>query len=55
MLPENQDEAAVQAFFNKAIGLSELPEKAMMDKSAANKAGINIFTIAYLHKFFKMV
>jgi putative transposase len=41
MLSEKRDEPAARAFFNKAIGSNGLPEKITMDKSGANKAGIN--------------
>lgn len=41
MLSEKRDEPAARAFFNKAIGSSGLPDKVTMDKSGANKAGID--------------
>jgi putative transposase len=34
------------AFFEKAIGSSGLPDKVTMDKSSANKAGIDIINLA---------
>ena len=49
MLSEKRDEPAARAFFEKAIGSSGLPEKINMDKSGANKAGIdtvNLFLFA---------
>lgn len=41
MLSKHRDEAAAKTFFTKAIRSSELPEKITIDKSGANKAGIN--------------
>ncbi len=41
MLSEKRDEPASRAFFEKAIGSSGLPDKITMDKSGANKAGID--------------
>jgi putative transposase len=41
MLSRNRDQAAANAFFIKAIGSSGLPEKITIDKSGANKAGID--------------
>ena len=41
MLSKNRDEASAKAFFTKAIGSNGLPEKITIDKSGANKAGIN--------------
>jgi putative transposase len=40
MLSKNRDEAAAKDFFDKAIGNNGIPEKVTMDKSGANKAGI---------------
>ena len=40
-LSEQRDELAARAFFEKAIGSNGLPEKVTMDKSGANKAGID--------------
>lgn len=45
MLSENRDKPAAKAFFEKAIGLHELPEKVTLDKSGANKAGIELHHI----------
>ena len=45
MLSEKRDTAAAKAFFNKAIASSGLPEKITIDKSGANKAGINAINI----------
>lgn len=42
MLSEKRDTAAAEAFFYKAIGSSGLPETVTMDKSGANKAGIDL-------------
>jgi putative transposase len=41
MLSEKRDEPAARAFFEKAIGSNGWPEKVTMDKSGANKAGID--------------
>lgn len=41
MLSKNRDKPAAKAFFDKAIGANGLPEKVNMDKSGANKAGID--------------
>jgi putative transposase len=41
MLSEKRDEPAAYAFFAKAIGSNGTPEKVTMDKSGANKAGID--------------
>ena len=45
MLSEKRDEPAARAFLNKAISSSRLPEKVRMDKSGANKAGINTINL----------
>lgn len=45
MLSEKRDEAAARAFFIKAIGSNGLPEKVTMDKSGANKAGVNTINL----------
>ena len=45
MLSEKRDEPAARAFFNKAIGACGLPDKVTMDKSGANKAGINTINL----------
>ena len=45
MLSEKRDEAAVIAYFNKCIGQHGLPEKGTMDKSGANKAGIDAINL----------
>ena len=45
MLLKNRDEPAAKAFFTKAIGSSGLPEKITIDKSGANKAGINAINL----------
>ena len=46
MLSEKRDDPAARAFFNKAIGSNGLPEKVTMDKSGANKAGVNTINLA---------
>ena len=53
MLSEKRDEPAARTFFNKAIGSSGLPDKVTMDKSGANKAGIDTInlTLALLCMF----
>ena len=45
MLSEKRDEPAARAFFEKTIGLSGLPDKVTMDKSGANKAGIDTINL----------
>ena len=45
MLSEKRDEEAARAFFIKAIGSNGLPEKMTMDKSGANKAGIDTINL----------
>jgi len=45
MLSEKRDEPAARAFFEKAIGSSGIPEKVNMDKSGANKAGIDTINL----------
>ena len=45
MLSKNRNESAAKAFFTKAIGSSGLPEKITIDKSGANKAGINAINL----------
>ena len=42
MLSAKRDEPAARAFFEKAIGSNGLPDKVTMDKSGANKAGIEL-------------
>ena len=44
MLSEKRDEPAARTFFNK--GACGLPDKVTMDKSGANKAGINTINLA---------
>ena len=41
MLSIKRDEPAARAFFERAIGSSGIPQKINMDKSGANKAGID--------------
>jgi putative transposase len=45
MLSEKRDEPAARAFFEKAIGSSNVPDKINMDKSGANKAGIDAINL----------
>lgn len=45
MLSEKRNKQAALRFFNKAIGENGLPEKVTMDKSGANKAGIEIVNL----------
>ena len=45
MLSENRDKPAAKAFFVKAIGLHGLPEKVTLDKSGANKAGVDVINL----------
>lgn len=44
-LSEKRDEPAARAFFNKAICSNGFPEKVTMDKSGANKAGIDAINL----------
>ena len=45
ILSEKRDEPAARAFFEKAIGSNGLPDKVTMDKSGANKAGIDTINL----------
>ncbi len=45
MLSENRDKPAAKAFFEKSIDLHGLPEKVTLDKSGANKAGIDAINL----------
>lgn len=45
MLSKKRDEVAARKFFKKAIGSSGLPEKVTIDKSGANKAGIEAINL----------
>ena len=45
MLSEKRHEPAARAFFEKAIGSSGIPDKVTMDKSGANKAGIDTINL----------
>lgn len=53
MLSEKRDEPAVRAFFEKAIGSSGIPDKVTLDKSGANKAGIDTINL-YLALLFML-
>lgn len=48
MLSNKRDEAAAKAFFTKAIGSSGIPEKITIDKSGANKTGIEEINLQLL-------
>ncbi len=45
MLSDKRAEPAARAFFEKAIGSSGIPDKVTMDKSGANKAGIDTINL----------
>ena len=45
MLSKKRDETAARNFFEKAIGSSGLPEKVTIDKSGANKAGLDTINL----------
>ena len=45
MFSQKRDEPAARAFFVKAIGSNGIPEKVTMDKSGANKAGMNTINL----------
>jgi putative transposase len=45
MLSKKRDEAAARNFFEKAIGSNGLPEKVTIDKSGANKGGIDAINL----------
>jgi len=51
MLSEKRDKAAAKRFFNKAIMQHGLPEKVTMDKSGANKAGIDFINLILAFTF----
>jgi putative transposase len=53
MLSDKRDEIAAKAFFTKLIASSGLPKKITIDKSGANKAGINAINLQLiiLHLF----
>jgi putative transposase len=44
-LSEKCDESAARAFFDKALDSSDLPSKAVIDKSGANIAALEPFNI----------
>lgn len=44
-LSKNCDKSAAEAFFRKAIGDNELPEKVVIDKSVANKAALDSLNV----------
>ena len=45
MLSEKRDTAAARAFFTKAMGYHGLPDKVTIDKSGANKAGMECINL----------
>ena len=45
MLSEKRDEPAARAFFKKAMGSNGVPDKVTLDKSGANKAGMNTINL----------
>jgi putative transposase len=45
ILSEKRDEPAARAFFEKAISSNGWPEKVTMDKSGANKSGIDTINL----------
>ncbi len=45
MLSEHRNEPAASAFFEKAIGSNGIPDKVTMDKSGANKVGIDTINL----------
>jgi len=51
MSSKNRDEFAAKAFFIKAIGLNGLPGKITIDKSGANKAGIEAINLQLIILF----
>jgi putative transposase len=61
MLSEKRDKKAVIRFFVKAIGRNGLPDKVTMDKSGANKSGIDainlfLFILSVMMKnYFQMI
>jgi len=57
MVSEKRDKAAALRFFRKAIGDNGMPEKVTMDKSGANKAGIDAINslLIFMSCFFKTI
>ena len=45
MLSKNRDKPAAKAFFVKAIGSSGMPDKVTINKSGANKAGVDAINL----------
>jgi putative transposase len=45
MLSEKRNEPAARAFFERAIGSHGVPDKVTLDKSGANKAGMNTINL----------
>jgi putative transposase len=48
MLSESRDEAAATTFFAKTIGTNGWPDKVVIDKSGANRAGLDNMNIALI-------
>jgi putative transposase len=51
MLSEKRDQPAAMAFFLKAIGSNGIPQTVTMDKSGANKAGIDTMNLQLARLF----
>jgi len=45
MLSENRDKSTARAFFDKAISTNGIPEKITIDKSGANKSGLDVINL----------
>ena len=52
MISEKRDESAARSFFVKAIDSNGTPEKVTIDKSGANKAGMNTINLGSVSKTF---
>ena len=56
LLSEQRDEAAAEAFFKQAVGNNGVPEKVVIDKSGANRAGLlNINIILWFLGFWPLI
>lgn len=56
MLSEHRDEAAATAFFTRAIGSNGFPDKVVIDKSGANRAGLqNMNCLLILNGWFWLI
>ncbi len=51
MLSAKRDTQAAKAFFNKAMNANGIPAKVTIDKSGANKSGLNQLNMEYLFLF----